>query len=64
MRAEQLAQEGMSVRAALLDKVTQKFKYNKGSKELGLKCTVKVHVGINGMVLLVEIIKKKRQHIL
>ncbi len=61
MRQEQFAREGVSVRAAILDKVIDKWVVVVGSMsgavDRGLKCTVRVRLGGNGSVLLAQVVK-------
>ncbi|MEJ1359974.1 MAG: cell envelope integrity protein TolA [Candidatus Sedimenticola sp. (ex Thyasira tokunagai)] len=57
MRQEQFAREGMSVRAAIFNKVADNWIYMPGAVEKGLKCTVRVRLGANGTVLLAQVAK-------
>ncbi|WXG57802.1 MAG: cell envelope integrity protein TolA [Candidatus Sedimenticola sp. (ex Thyasira tokunagai)] len=57
MREEQFAREGMSVRAAIFNKVADNWIYMPGAVEKGLKCTVRVRLGANGTVLLAQVAK-------
>ncbi|MEJ1355139.1 MAG: cell envelope integrity protein TolA [Candidatus Sedimenticola sp. (ex Thyasira tokunagai)] len=57
MREEQFAREGMSVRAAIFNKVADNWVYMPGAVEKGLKCTVRVRLGVSGAVLLAQVVK-------
>ncbi len=57
MREEQFAREGMSVMAAIKNKVNDNWVYMPGAVEKGLKCAVRVRLGSNGTVLLANVVK-------